>query len=284
MTAADPLQAELLRVSSHLDEFLQHRLWFAPPAAADEVILAKAYWASCRFHHDLECFAQARGIPDLAIAAWLWNKNYNHALIPAVLPAMTALGVGLDVSLENVSLVLKDKIPQSVMLNYLQESVLYLPRWSKPPVSSLQTVGELSELYRVVLRSLFEHLNTAIAQINQLTRLPKSVMWGNTGNVCDYLYEELANCPGAAIAAQIDRAMLFEQSANPAGAGRNPLYQTVICKTAEYADGSAPITLRRTCCLLFRMPNSHYCGNCPLKNRADRGSILSNKLLSKRAI
>lgn len=271
MGAADSLQAELLRASFPLDEFLRHRLWFAPPAA-DEVILAKDYWDSCRFQLDLEVFAAARGIPDLAIAASLWSKHYNNALIPAVLPAMTLLGVGLNASLENVSLVLKDKLPQSVVLHHLQESVLYLPRWSKTPAPSLQTVGELSELYRVVLGALFQHLQSAIAQINQLTRLPPSVVWGNTGNVCDYLYEELANCPGGAIAAKTDRAVLFERSANPAGAGRNPLYQTVICQTAKNSDGSAPKPLRRTCCLLFRIPDGHYCGNCPIKNRADGGS------------
>lgn len=273
MTESDSLRAELAQVSSHLDEFLQHRLWFAPPPTADEVILAQDYWDACRFQRDLEVFAAVRGIPDLAIAASLWNKNYNNALLPAVLPAMTALGVGLVASLENVSLVLKDKIPQSVVLHHPQESVLYLPRWSKTPAPSLQTVGELSELYRVVFGALFQHLQSAIAQINQLTRLPKSVMWGNAGNVLNYLYEELANCPGVAIAAQIDRDMIFDRPENPAGRGRNPLHQTVVCKTTENFDSSAPMTLRRTCCLLFRMPNSHYCGNCPIKNQADGVSV-----------
>lgn len=269
MAESDDLQAELIQLSSHLDAFFQHRLWFAPPPTADEVILAKDYWDSGRFHLDLEAFAAAQGIPDLAIAASLWNKYYNNALLPAVLPAMTALGVGLAASLENVSLVLQDKVPQAVVLHHPQESVLYLPRWSETPAPNLRTVGERSELYRVVFGALFPHLHRAIAQIKHLTRLPKSVMWGNTGNVCDFLYEELANCPGVAIAAQADRNLIFDRLENPAGKGHNPLYQTVVCQTVNHSDDSTPVMLRRTCCLLFRLPDSHYCGNCPLKNRAD---------------
>ncbi len=269
MTETDYLQAELIQVSSHLDEFFRHRLWFAPPAAADEVILARDYWDSHRFHLDLEGFAATQGIPDLAIAASLWHKYYNNALLPAVLPAMTALGVGLAASLEHVSLVLQDKVPQAVVLHSLEESVLYLPRWSQARVPSLRTVGEPAALYRHVFGALFEHLSVAIAQMNQFTRLLRSVMWGNTGNVCNFLYNELANYPGAAIAAQADRALIFDRPENLAGRGRNPLYRTVVYKITENSDGSAPVSLRRTCCLLFRLPDSHYCGNCPIKNRAD---------------
>jgi len=284
MITRDLLQAKLTHFAPHLDEFLQHRLVLTPHAGTVEVIAAPDYLALDRLQSSLEAFASARGIPDLAVAASLWSKNYNNALIPAVLPAMTLLGVGLNASLENVSLVLKNQIPQAIMLHQISDAVIYPPRWGQGAAPQLETVVELADLYRFVLRSLFEHLNVAIAQINQLTRLPKSVMWGNTGNACHYLYNELANCPGVAIAVQTDRAMIFEQLTNPAGAGRNPLYQTVVCKTAKHADGSAPMALRRTCCLLFRMPDSHYCGNCPIKSRADGISILSNQLLSKRAI
>jgi len=273
MAESDDLQAELILISSHLDAFLQHRLWFAPPPTADEVILAKDYWNSGRFRHDLEGFAAAREIPDLAIAASLWNKHYNNALIPAILPAMTLLGVGLNASLENVSLVLKNQIPQAIALHQLSDAVIYPPRWGRDALPQANIVGECADLYRFGLRSLLEHLSVAIAHINHLTRLPPSVMWGNTGNVCDYLYGELANCPGGAIAAQGDRQLIFDCPENPAGKGRNPLYQTVVCKTVNNADGSTPMTLRRTCCLLFRLPDSHYCGNCPIKHRADGVSV-----------
>jgi ferric iron reductase protein FhuF len=283
MITPDLLQDKLAHFVPHLDGFLQNRLILTPPSGAEEVIAAPDYLALDRLHASLEAFASARGVPDLAIAASLWSKNYNNALIPAVLPAMTLLGVGLNASLENVSLVLKNQIPQAIVLHQISDAVIYPPRWSQGAIPQAKTVTECADLYRFVLRSLFEHLNVAIAQVNQLTRLPKSVMWGNTGNVCHYLYDELANCPGMAIAVQTDRAIIFEQPTNPAGAGRNPLYQTVVCKTAKHADGSAPTTLRRTCCLLFRMPDSHYCGNCPIKSRADREN-LSNQPLSKRAI
>ncbi|MBW4653057.1 MAG: ferric iron reductase [Kaiparowitsia implicata GSE-PSE-MK54-09C] len=107
------------------------------------------------------------------MAASLWNKNHNNALIPAILPAMTPLGVGSNASLKNVSLVLKNQIPQAIVLHQLSDAVIYPPRWGRGSVPQAETVAERADLYRFVLRSLFEHFNVAIAQINQLTRLPR---------------------------------------------------------------------------------------------------------------
>lgn len=84
-------------------------------------------------------------------------------------------------------------------------------------------------------------------------------MWGNGGNLCAYLYQKLSHCPGGTIPSQEDKAAIFHQRSSPTGNGRNPLYQTMIFKDSE------SLTLRRICCLLFRLPAGEgYCGNCPL--------------------
>ncbi|MFP4099137.1 siderophore-iron reductase FhuF [Coleofasciculus sp.] len=271
MLTPDVLQANLTQLSPYLDKFLQNRLLLTPPPGTVEVVTASNYLAPKRLQDSLEAFATASGIPNLTVATSLWNKNYNNALIPAVLPAMTLLGIGLEASLENVSIVLKDKTPEAILLHRLDGAVVYPPRFGKGKVLNLPTVTELSQLHAFVFTSLFDHLRFLNKQVNAITGLPRSVMWGNTGNVCDYLYQELSNCPGAFTATQEDRAMIFEQSRNPAGTGRNPLYRTIVYESMDDLRFSKPVTIRRVCCLLFRMPASEgYCGNCPLMSQEER--------------
>ena len=271
MLTPEVLQTRLARFSPYLNEFLQNRLQLTSPSESVEVISAREYLAPDRLQTSLEIFAKVHRIPDLPVATSLWNKNYNNALIPAILPAMTLLGIGLDASLENVSLILKDETPKAILLNRLDRTVVYPPRFEKTTASNLPTVTELSQLHAFVFTSLLEHLRFLNKQVNALTKLPRSVMRGNTGNVCDYLYEELSNCPRTFTATQEDRAIIFEQFDSPAGIGRNPLYQTVVCESIEEPNFSEPVTIRRVCCLLFRMPEGEgYCGNCPLMSREER--------------
>ena len=297
------LQDRLARYSPYINEFLQNRLLFASPSESAIVIPAKDYFTPEYLQPSLEAFAQISQIPNLTVATSLWNKNYNNALIPAVLTPMTLLGVGLNVSIENVSLVLQGETPEAIILHNLEGSVIYPPRFGQqsviplsksqvradPPFAPLNkggwgdryvapiiqngmtncfTVSELSQLHEFVFQSLFSHLRFLIKQVNALTRLPRSVMWGNVGNICNFLYSELANCPNLKTATETDRQTIFEQSHNLGNSKRNPLYQTITQQS--HLNFTEPITIRQVCCLLFKKPNSNYCGNCPLMTPEER--------------
>jgi ferric iron reductase protein FhuF len=259
MLTPETLQTELLKFHPHLDEFFQNRLQLTPPNEKGEVVKAAEYLTPNYLQTHLEAFATQQRIPDLAIAASLWNKYYNNALIPAILIPMTLLGIGLEASLENVSLILKDGKPEAIFLHSLDSAISYSPRFGQDTTADLPTVSSLSELHTFVFTPLLHHLTHLIKQINTLTCLPPSVMWGNGGNLCAYLYQELSHCPGGTSSSQEDQAAIFHQRNSPTGNGRNPLYRTMIFKDSE------PFTLRRICCLLFRIPAGEgYCGNCPL--------------------
>lgn len=263
------LQAKLTQFYPYLDEFLHDRLLLTPPRGNVEVVESAEFLTTDYLQASIEALAAECGISELAVAASLWNKLYNNALIPAILPAMTLLGIGLA-SLENVSLVLKDQKPEAILLHRLDGAVVYPPRFGQGAAPNLSTISQLCELHAFVFTPLLQHLRFLINRVNALTRLPRSVMWGNAGNLCTYLYQELSNCPGGA-ASQEDRAAIFEQSQSPKGIGRNPLYRTMVCDRVENSEFSELIITRRTCCLLFRMPEGEgYCGNCPMMSREER--------------
>lgn len=262
------LQDRLARYSPYINEFLRDRLLFTPPSESAIVISAKDYLTSKYLQPSLEAFAQISQIPNLTVATSLWNKNYNNALIPAILTPMTLLGVGLNVSIKNVSLVLQEETPEAIILHDLEGSVIYPPRFGQQGLTNCSTVSELAQLHEFVFQSLFNHLRFLIKPVNALTRLPRSVMWGNVGNICNFLYEELANCPHRKTATETDRQIIFEKSHDLGKSRRNPLYQTVTQQSNPNL--AKPITVRQVCCLLFKKPNSNYCENCPLMTPEER--------------
>ena len=270
MLTPDLLNFSLAQFSPYIGKPLQNRLLLVPPPGDSKIIPAKTYFDSNYLCSSLEAFAESHNIADLAIAASLWNKLYNNALIPAVLIVMTLLGIGLDTSLDNVSVVIENEAPQAIILHRLDRGTFYPPRYGQKEGSNIITITALSEFHAYIFRPLFEHLHYLINQIHALTSLSRSVMWGNTGNVCDYLYTELSNCPGKITATQEDRAMIFEQPRSPTGIGHNPLYRTVIDVSIDDSEFAKPTMVRQTCCLLFKVPLLHCCGNCPVISRDER--------------
>ena len=259
------LEAELSPFSTQLDEFLQNRLQLTQLSPGTDVIKATDFIGSNQLLSSIQRVGREKDIADIAVAASLWSKFYVNALMPAILPAMTWLGIGLDASLANVSLVLKDEVPEAIALHRLDSAVIYPPRFGEVDSFHQPTVTSLADLYAVVWTSLFEHLSWLSDRVNALTRLPRSVLWGNTGNICDFMYRELSRCVGQEANSQTDRTFIFDSAYRLAGIGRNPLYRTMTQDSADQSAGTPTRARRRTCCLLFKMSGDDgYCGNCPI--------------------
>jgi len=166
------LEAELSPFSTQLDEFLQNRLQLTQLSPGTDVIKATDFIGSNQLLSSIQRVEREKDIADIIVAASLWSKFYVNALMPAILPAMTWLGIGLDGSLANVSLVLKDEVPQAIALHRLDSAVIYPPRFGEVDSFHQPTVTSLADLYAVVWTSLFEHLSWLSDRVNALTRLP----------------------------------------------------------------------------------------------------------------
>lgn len=269
MLTPERLEAELSPFSTQLDSFLQNRLRLTQLSPNTDVVKAADFLVSDRILSSIQRVGREKGITDIAVTASLWSKFYVNALMPAILPAMTLLGIGLDASLENVSLVLKDDVPQAIALHRLDNAVIYPPRCGEAHSSHQPTVTSLAALYAFVFTRLFEHLSWLSDRVNALTRLPHSVLWGNTGNICDFVYRELSQCSGQEANSRTDKTFIFDTPHRFTEIGCNPLYRTMIQVSADPSAGAPAKAMRRICCLLFKMPgDSGYCGNCPLQHEA----------------
>lgn len=100
-----------------------------PPSDEFEVISVAKYLQPESLMQMIEARAVEEKIEDLRVAGAVSNKIYHWAVLPGVLALMTLAGVGLDASVENVSLVFKDGEPQALWLHNLNHTVIYPPRF-----------------------------------------------------------------------------------------------------------------------------------------------------------
>ncbi|MCG7599681.1 siderophore-iron reductase FhuF [Halomonas sp. McH1-25] len=110
------------------------------------------------------------------------------------------------------------------------------------------------------LRPLMDDLlGPAIAAMTAHTGIGKKALWSNAGHYYAYLIDQLQALPERPSAVN-DGAHLMNLPCFADGE-RNPLYRPV--RQVENAAGDTE-SLRRVCCVRYKLPGLDYCGNCPL--------------------
>ncbi|TDX23335.1 ferric iron reductase protein FhuF [Modicisalibacter xianhensis] len=110
------------------------------------------------------------------------------------------------------------------------------------------------------LRPLMEGLLwPVIVSMTAHTGIGSKALWSNVGHYYAYLIGLLQDLPAPPPSVD-DGARLMGLSCFADGE-RNPLYRPV--RHVENADGQVE-SLRRVCCIRYKLPGLDYCGNCPL--------------------
>jgi siderophore-iron reductase FhuF len=254
----------------------------SPPPDNAKIVTATEYLQPETLLANIAEIAASRKTDDLRVAASLWNKWYNNALLPPFLGYITLIGVGLDATLENVSIILCNGQPSSLLLHSFENTAIYAPRFPTPIPEDYtgKLVSSVEELHQAVFTGLFHnHLAVVIERVNSLTKLSKNVMWGNTANVCAGLYDWFAQCPNTEAQRTSDRIALLENKSSFVMPHRNPLYKLMRSEKLAQPDLPAEVTVRGTCCLIFRMPpNFRSCGSCPLLKTEERVVRIREKI------
>ncbi len=251
------------------------RLAVSPVGDGFELIPAVAMLDQPTLLAAVERVRQVYRAPDIRVAASLWNKHYNAALLPGVLSAMTLLGVSLNAAITNVSLVLRDGLPTALQLHSFAEAAVYPRRLPCLGLRCSRTLQSVPELQRTVLTGLVQgHLGLVIDRLHGLCRVPREILWGNAGNLCADLYDRIAACTEVGVAVAEDRRVLLELPNSVVTAGPNPLYRSVRYEQPVDSDPASACRVRRTCCLRYRLPGSNPCYVCPLLTREERATLL----------
>ncbi|AEK62126.1 siderophore-iron reductase FhuF [Collimonas fungivorans] len=168
-----------------------------------------------------------------------WSKYYFWLAAPAGIAALL-LRRPLDMSPARTQLVLRAGMPTAL---YFAADALQPPE------------NDCTRCYA----PLVEHLQAVIETLADMARIAPRVLWGNVGNLLDYLAGQCAALPGVAN----DIACLFRPVA--ADGSPNPLRTPV----RQVKPGSAllpdPFRARRVCCMRNQIPGeTNLCASCPL--------------------
>lgn len=259
-----------------LDYSYRERLALPPLPPDVEVVPATALREADFLIATIQRAAEPWQAPNLRVATALWNKHFNAAVLSGPLAAMTLVGLGLDASLDNSCLILRDGLPKALLPVSLASAVVHTPRLPDGWHGALaeRTIDDLSAFRRHVLtRLLNQHLAPMIERLHVVTRLSPKIMWGNAGNLCAHLYETLAEHPRGATAAD-DRAFVLDAPYSEVLARPNPLYQSVQSLPLAEPDLPPTVRVRRTCCLRWRLPDGLFCYVCPCLTHDERLALM----------
>lgn len=257
------------------------RLAVFPSGGGVELVPAVAYLEQRTLLAAVERVRKAYQAPDLRVAASLWNKHYNAAILPGVLSAMTLLGVSLNAAITNVSIVIRDGLPAALHVHNLAETAVYPGRLPCPSLRFGRELQSVMELQRTVFTGLVHgHLALVVDRLHGLARVPREILWGNAGNLCADLYERIAASPEVGAAVAEDRRALLELRMNGVMAGPNPLYQSVRYEYPGDPSIASATRVRRTCCLRYRLPDSNPCYVCPLLTRDERIALVKQYVVA----
>lgn len=185
---------------------------------------------------------------DRRAVASMWSKWFFNAVMPTVLGLLmverrtcsadeSAVGVTLD----------STGCPERL--------------WIREPgdVDTADTVATgLERLAR-------DRLAMVVDTLARVSGASRNVFWSNAGNSLEYLVGEMARHP-AVTPDVLEQAQSFLECRRFADGQRNPLFRPVRYRRAPDGHGEVE-RQRRVCCIRYLLPETAYCGNCPLSCR-----------------
>ncbi|TDV42771.1 ferric iron reductase protein FhuF [Pseudomonas graminis] len=168
-----------------------------------------------------------------------WMKYYAMQLIPPVVVASVAHGLGWPLGLDRLSFALHER-------GFL-DRVRFEGAVMQVPVSD-----DPFELFAPLL----ENLQQVIERLSAYGDVPAAVLWGNAGDYLETCLRQLSAASEVSVAAGYG---LLRERLRPDGR-RNPLFNAV-----SYIEGDVRmVRQRRTCCLSYRVEWVGRCEHCPL--------------------
>jgi ferric iron reductase protein FhuF len=187
--------------------------------------------------------------PDRRAMLSLWSRYYFHALIPPVVLTLLLAHRRLPLAAGQGAVMLKpDGLPAAIAL----------PDAGEPCAAPADPFARFAPLMR-------DHLAPLIAHWAAEGRISQRVLWANAASYFAWIVREAAALGGRAGEAAAAGRAVVEASHLPDGSV-NPLQDPL--QLLDGPGGAQPV--RRTCCLLYRLPGRQECPSCPLLLRGGR--------------
>lgn len=180
----------------------------------------------------------------------IWSKYYFLRLIPPVLAANLILQRALPVSVDALAVELDaDGLP----------SVFVLPNDGQPLAPSIPSTSVSPHPLTRFEALMLDNLQPAIEAWQQALGLSPRVLWSNASRYIHWFLGELKNAGLPEIFWAPGQALLEQPTF--ANGDKNPLFGAY--QERLNANTGKMLTVRRTCCIRFRLPDTALCEDCP---------------------
>jgi hypothetical protein len=210
----------------------------------------------------------------MASASNIMRTYFGVVATAALVPL--AHGVGIDVSLPRLTLVLGRGRPMESVLDLSDSAVLTCPeRPTDWPVRGT-TVPSADALRGDVVRGLIGNLSTAVGRVARAARVPKKVLWTTAVEQIDALYGTARLDPAHALhnRACDDFEALTQAALIPGTEQANPLRGLLTWERFDDPRLERSLQFRLQCCLcyLIRDGGTHCC-SCPRVDKDARADL-----------
>jgi hypothetical protein len=219
---------------------------------------------------------------DLRVAVSRFTRHYTACLTTVALVGLSR-GVGIDLSAQRCTLVVRHNLPWTLVLDLPADEVLRCaerpPAW---PVSG-RTVDTLDELRQYVWRQLYgENLWPVLDLAIGIGRIAPGVVWTNAAEWPGLLGESAVEYLGEDAAAPFvaEAEALLEAPALPGVPdGTNPLAGTFEWLPGDGNGFPETVQTRRVCCLTYLLADrfGRLCQTCPYLPLPERIALVRER-------
>ncbi len=219
---------------------------------------------------------------DLRVAVSRFVRHYTASLTTVALVGLSR-GIGLDLSAERCTLVVRYNLPWSVVLDLPEDEILRCAERPAAWTVSGRTVDTLDELRQYVWQRLYgENLWPVLDLAIGIGKIAPGVVWTNAaewpGLVGESAIEYLGVDEAAPFVAEAE-ALLEEASLPGVPDGTNPLAGTFEWLPGDGNGFPEMVQTRNVCCLTYLLADrfGRLCQTCPYLPLPERIALIRER-------
>jgi hypothetical protein len=270
------------------------------PAPADEVVTARSLLdpevlrAAIKRSASMTMHASPPGVDvqpaevgghddlDLRVAVSRFARHYTASLTTVALVGLSR-GIGIDLSTDRCTLVVKNNLPWSVSLEALDDEVLGCAERPSPWQHSGSIVDSVEQLRQYVWQKLYaEHLWPVLEKAIGIGKISPGVVWTNAAEwpalVGDSAIEYLGRQEAEPFVAE-SSALLSAPELPGVPAAVNPLAERFDWVLGDGNGFPDRVQTRKVCCLTYLLADraGRLCQSCPYLPVPDRIALIRER-------
>lgn len=276
MTLTDVISGGMAQLANHGHSFPIH----LTPPTGQEIVAAAELFSGDRampyFERAIAVWTDDPSHENPRAAASRFMRRYTGSLVAAAVVPL-AHGAAFDLSIDRVSLLIRDELPMGTVLDtcgapgWVDED--HPSAWALPGAATVTAAALREHAFATLFTG---HLGPVIDHVVGLVPMIPPVLWSHVAEHIDGIYQESLEVADESFRAAIERdrrTLLFDDTL-PGVLGANPLRGLLEWEMFDDPLFPRPSQVRTVCCLNFLVPGrATYCRTCNRISQDERHEL-----------